>query len=127
MISVCSRLFRTVDHPRARGVDFNLKGYLTAMPGSSPRTGSRLAVEFEGVLKTGFTPAHGEQTLLFILLALLLGDHPRERGADLCGAVLDEFADGSPPRTGRRLTEHRTHMLRQGITPAHGEEALVPK
>ena len=42
-----------------------------------------MAVEFEGVLKTGFTPAHGEQTLLFILLALLPEDHPRERGVDI--------------------------------------------
>src|SRR6266700_3673910 len=73
------------------------------------------------------TPARGDETNQLRANGPHSTDHPRTRGRDIAFRIRSWAAIGSPPHAGTRhgLTEDCIGYSR--ITPARGDETLVPK
>ena len=56
------------DHPRARGRDVNINLFTNPIPGSPPRTGTRLTADAHLRVTARITPARGDETLASKLL-----------------------------------------------------------
>jgi hypothetical protein len=115
------------DHPRARGRDGNLLWWDYMGNGSPPRAGTRQVNRSLSPNLNRITPARGDETACRSARDACVSDHPRARGRDDRVRALMEAHYGSPPRAGTRRDLKRMQVHHVRITPARGDETLVPK
>ena len=87
-----------------------------------PRAGTRFPIHTRRQNANRITPAHGEETSIWVAVNRLSRDHPRARGRDTMNQMVSRLKTGSPPRAGTILCDLLPHVDSLRITPARGDE-----
>ncbi len=110
---------RDSEHPRTRGADAQAAGVVATVRGPPPHTRGRRRDGRGDRPGHRTTPAHAGPTAAGLRNPVLLGDHPRTRGADPQPGRLRQECEGPPPHTRGRRDPSGSQNAREGTTPAH--------
>ena len=106
-------------HPRSRGENVFGCGRSTIVPGSSPLTRGKLAVDRRDRDSGGLIPAHAGKTSRSTSTASTEWAHPRSRGEN-CVSHFECLSElGSSPLTRGKLAHDSTSRFVVGLIPAH--------
>ena len=114
------RLYRhyNADHPRLRGEQHTGDFYGKPFVGSPPLARGTASEAKKEWKRIGITPACAGNSCGCGLKHLLLGDHPRLRGEQLCATTMQYFSPGSPPLARGTARHPSLPVSAWGITPA---------
>ena len=90
-------------HPRSRGENEVIKVHRSSFHGSSPLTRGKLRLVIGRDIIAGLIPAHAGKTGRVLQLRGSEEAHPRSRGENLVGMLLDANDKGSSPLTRGKL------------------------
>ena len=107
------------DHPRACGAHSIVVLISFDTQGSSPRMRGSPQDVLRRLYEAGIIPAHAGLTVLVILSAVCLRDHPRACGAHLMRYGSVSVSGGSSPRMRGSPLARRGTFSDVGIIPAH--------
>ena len=106
-------------HPRSRGENRSMAVAFSASSGSSPLTRGKRACPDPQCAEPGLIPAHAGKTYRSGIAQRCSWAHPRSRGENPQGVIIDRDISGSSPLTrGKRPAQQPRPPLR-GLIPAH--------
>jgi len=114
-------------HPRARGEQVVELGAIFDQGGSSPRTRGTAAQHRDQDRQPRFIPAHAGNRCRGWVIPHSNSVHPRARGEQLAGYLIEHGHDGSSPRTRGTDIGQAAVLLPDRFIPAHaGNSAPKP-
>ena len=106
-------------HPRSRGENARPIGFAAIAAGSSPLTRGKRDGGGGGERSRGLIPAHAGKTPVPNGGVRVARAHPRSRGENLTGLVLDGIDVGSSPLTRGKHLSRSVNWVARGLIPAH--------